>query len=207
MKKRQRHTAARIALALGTLIGGTGLATLLFGLRRRPLDVAPGFELARYMGTWYEIGRLPLRFERGCRDTTASYSLRGDGSVRVVNRCRKGRRLSEAKGRAWPRDADQPARLTVQFRWPFRGDYQILWFDPGYQYAVVGTRNRRHAWILAREPSVDERTWELCCAILREQGFDVRRMIRTEHGRTRSPTRGALDRRPAHRGIADPQPP
>lgn len=187
MRRRPRRTLARLALALAAV--GTGIAAALLRGGRAPLDVAPGFDLARYMGTWYEIGRTPLRFETGCSDVTAHYSLRGDGSVRVVNRCCRRGRTSEVHGRAWPRDAHQPARLTVQFRWPFRGDYQVLWVDPDYRVAVVGSRDRRHAWILAREPSIDERTWELCRGILEEQGFATRRLMRTPHGRTTSPTR------------------
>lgn len=189
MSRRRRLANAPVVLALGSVAMGTGLLAALFGLRRRPLDVVPGFELPRYMGTWYEIGRLPLRFERGCHDVTAHYSLRGDGTVRVVNRCGRGGRLSEVQGRAWPRDASQPARLTVQFRWPFRGDYEVLWVDPDYRAAAVGTRDRRHAWILSREPTLDDRTWALCRDLLREQGFDTRRLIRTPHGRATSPTR------------------
>lgn len=185
--RRPRKAIAPLALALAA--AGTGVLAALLGGRRRALDVAPGFDLGRYMGTWYEIGRTPLRFESGCTDVTAQYSLRGDGTVRVVNRCCRRGRTSEVHGRAWPRDADQPARLAVQFRWPFRGDYQVLWVDPGYQVAVVGAGDRRHAWILAREPSIDERTWEFCRGILEEQGFATRRLLRTEHGRATSPTR------------------
>ena len=44
------------------------------------------FELARYLGTWYEVARLDHRFERGMSSVTANYSMRDDGGVSVVNR-------------------------------------------------------------------------------------------------------------------------
>lgn len=185
----RRSAASALVLAVGTLAVSMGLiAAVARRFRHPPLDVVAGFDLERYLGTWYEIARTPAWYERGCQDTTAHYSLQRDGSIEVVNRCQRRAGTSEVRGRAWVPDAAVPARLTVQFRWPFRGDYEVIYVDGDYHVALVGSRDRRHAWILCREPHLDEETYQLCCDFLAEQGFDPGRLIRTPHPSSSKPT-------------------
>lgn len=145
-------------------------------------------ELERYLGLWYEIGRLPLRFEdEGARDVTAHYSLNDDGSVRVDNRCidADGEPV-QALGQAEP-DADHVGRLRVSFlpealRWiPFtRADYWVLKIDPEYQYALVGTPDRKYLWLLAREPEVEAAVEDEYLSAARAQGYELGDWIRPE---------------------------
>ncbi|EYT56320.1 membrane protein [Leucobacter sp. UCD-THU] len=150
-------------------------------------------DLQRYLGLWYELGRLPLRFEDdGARDVTAEYSLRDDGTVRVDNRCIDAEGApTQALGQAEP-DEDHAGRLRVSFlpeglRWiPFtRADYWVLRVDPDYRHALVGTPDRKHLWLLAREPRVDESTERELLAEARRQGFDLGRWIRPEQSGAR----------------------
>ena len=60
-------------------------------LRLPPLQTVARVDLERYLGTWYEIASFPQSFQRGCTATTATYTLRTDGEIDVLNRCRKGR--------------------------------------------------------------------------------------------------------------------
>ena len=150
-------------------------------------------DLERYLGLWYEIGRLPLRYEEdGARDVTAHYSRDDDGSVRVDNRCLGADGTpTQALGRAKPAD-DDPARLTVSFlprflRWiPFtEGDYWVLHVDEGYTTALVGTPDRKYLWLLARAPRIDARTEADLLAAARAQGFELSRWIRPEQSGNR----------------------
>ena len=133
---------------------------LCAGCTGAPDGVQPvsGFELDRYLGTWYEIARLDHRFERGLTDVTATYSMRDDGGVKVVNR---GYRSDEAEwdeaiGKAYfVGDADI-GQLKVSFFGPFYGGYNIVELDQNYQYALVVGPNRDYLWILARSPKLDE---------------------------------------------------
>ena len=142
-------------------------------------------DLARYMGLWFEIGRLPLRFEEeGARDITAEYSLQGDGTVRVDNRCLDDGKPTRIIGQALA-DPHHPGRLRVSFlpaalRWiPFtRADYWVLRIDDDYRHALVGTPDRKHLWFLAREPSVSEDVEKSHLATAEEQGFDLSAWIR-----------------------------
>ena len=116
-------------------------------------------DLARYAGKWYEIARLPNRFQRDCAaNTTATYTLRPDGKITVVNECRKADgRTKSAKGTARVADPKGPnTKLKVTFFWPFSGNYWIIDLDPEYRWVVVGEPGRDYLWILSREPRLDE---------------------------------------------------
>lgn len=146
----------------------------------------PALELGRYLGLWYEIGRLPLRFEDdGASDVTAEYSLNDDGTVRVDNRCidEKGE-PSQAVGQAKP-VPEHPGRLEVSFlpealRWiPFtRADYWVLRIDEDYRHALVGTPDHKYLWFLAREPKVEDAVEQSFLDTARDQGFDLDGWIR-----------------------------
>lgn len=147
-----------------------------------PLPVAPQLDVARYLGTWYEIVRMPERFERDCAAVTATYALRKDGGLSVENRCRKGGVAGPeqvARGKAWIPDARTPAKLKVQFFWPFRADYWVIELDPEYRFALVGNPNREHLWVLSRTPRMDPLTLSRLLDRARELGFDTRRLERT----------------------------
>jgi len=148
-----------------------------------PLQTVERVELPRYLGTWYEIASFPQRFQEGCTATTATYSLRDDGQIDVLNRCRKGGldgELDEAKGRARVVDETTNAKLEVSFFRPFWGDYWIIDLDPeGYEYAVVGHPGRDYLWIQSREPQLAPAVYEGILARLREQRYDTSRLVKT----------------------------
>lgn len=120
-----------------------------------PLPTVDSVDLAGYMGDWYEIARLPNRFQRDCvADTQANYALQGD-TVKVVNRCRaRNGELEGAEGVAHAVDGSGNAKLRVSFFRPFYGDYWILAFGPERQWVLVGEPSRENAWVLARSPQL-----------------------------------------------------
>jgi apolipoprotein D and lipocalin family protein len=153
-------------------------------LRLPPLQTVPHVDVARYVGTWYEIASFPQSFQRGCVATTATYTIRGDGDIDVLNRCRKetldGPEKS-AHGRARVVDSATNARLEVSFFRPFWGDYWIVDLGADYDYAVVGHPGRDYLWILSRTPTMPKGTWEGILARLKAQGYDPSRLKRTLH--------------------------
>ena len=130
-------------------------ALLLMGALAAAGDppVVPSVDLTRYMGTWHEVAKFPNRFQRGCTCTTATYTLRPDGKVTVLNACGTvDGRGKQARGWAKVADPTTNAKLRVTFFWPFFGDYWILDLDPDYRRVLVGSPNRKYLWILARDP-------------------------------------------------------
>jgi apolipoprotein D and lipocalin family protein len=136
-------------------------------------------ELRRYTGLWYEIAKIPNRFQKKCaRGTTAFYSLREDGKISVVNRCLdESGKTVRAVGLAKVMDAASNARLKVSFVNVlgvrlFWGDYWIIGLEENYEYAIVGHPKRDYGWILARSPQLTAETLEDIHEQLLSQGYD-----------------------------------
>jgi len=166
-----------------------GLLCLVAGVAQAALeasgdDIAPlrtvsHVDLTRYVGTWYEIASYPQRFQKGCTATTATYTLRKDGQIQVVNRCHRDSldgRETIARGRARIVDRQTNAKLKVTFFWPFWGDYWIIDLDPEYRYAVVGHPGRKYLWILCRTRTMDPLVYSGILERLTAQGYDVARL-------------------------------
>ncbi len=147
-----------------------------------PLETVDFVDLERYMGTWYEIAHFPQFFQKGCTGSTATYTLRENGKVGVVNRCRKGSLdgpESIARGTATVVDPTTNAKLSVTFFWPFYGDYWVIDLDTEYQYAVVGHPSRDYLWILCRKPQMDEAQYGEILTRLENIGYQTERLVRT----------------------------
>jgi apolipoprotein D and lipocalin family protein len=149
---------------------------------RSELKTVARVDIDRYLGTWYEIARYPHSFEENCYASHADYSLRDDGHIRVVNRCRLGGfegELDEVTGKAWVVDEASRAKLKVQFFWPFSGDYWIIGLDPDYRYAIVGDPDREYLWIMSRKPQMETTLYQQLVRKVETQGYDSSRIIKT----------------------------
>ncbi len=143
-----------------------------------PVTTVAEVDLQRYLGLWHEVAKIPNRFQKQCaRGTTAEYSLREDGRIRVLNSCIKadGSR-DQAEGVARIVDTEHNTRLEVSFfsilGWrPAWGDYWVIGLDEDYRWAVVGTPDRKYGWVLARTPTLDEAALEEVFAILESNGY------------------------------------
>jgi apolipoprotein D and lipocalin family protein len=145
------------------------------------LEVVPYVELEKYLGKWYEIVRLPARFQKGCTDTTATYTLSKDGNISVLNECIRNGKVKRVKGKAKVVDKNTGAKLKVTFFWPFSADYWIINLGKDYEYAVVGTPNRKYLWILSRTPQMDDKLLSKLIESVKSKGFDVNKLIKTSH--------------------------
>jgi apolipoprotein D and lipocalin family protein len=173
----------RAVRLLGVIAMASGCATSTTErLRLPPPRTVAQVDLSRYLGTWYEIASFPQRFQRGCTATTATYTLRADGDIDVLNRCRKdsldGKEKS-ALGRARVVDRTTNAKLEVSFFRPFWGDYWIIDLSDDYSYAVVGHPGRDYLWILARRPTMADATFRGIVARLQADGYETSRLVRT----------------------------
>lgn len=162
-------------------------AALLFALagcaaRHTPLPTVDHVDLDRYLGTWYEIARYPAPFQEGCVATSATYSLREGGGIRVINRCLVDNfdgEMREAEGRARIVDAETNAKLKVTFFWPFYGDYWVLGLGPEYDWALVGEPSRRYLWILSRTRHMEPEIFTEIIGSLPALGYDAERLLNT----------------------------
>lgn len=151
-----------------------GLALFFFSLPASFAFILPpnvsSVNLKRYSGSWYEIASIPLRIQRGCACTQANYSLTEKGTINITNACWRNGWPSVARGKAWSISKDNH-ELKVQFFWPFKGSYKILYVDSDYQYAVVGTKSHSHLWILARKPVIPQKTLDALLDLASSHGY------------------------------------
>jgi apolipoprotein D and lipocalin family protein len=146
-------------------------------------SVVPTVDLNRYKGVWYEIARLPNYFERKLKCTSATYTLRDDGRITVLNKgyfITDPHKSTSSQGIAWVPDIKSPAKLKVQFFWPFSGNYWIMELDKDYRYVLVGDPSRKYLWILAREKKMEESTYKMLLQKAIDNGYDVKSIIRVE---------------------------
>ena len=166
------------------IVGLAGCSTLL---SRHPVgnhsvpQPNKAVDLQKYLGRWYEIARYEQGFQKGCEGVTADYSLRPDGSLVVLNRCRKpGGKLSEARGRAKVVDGTANAKLKVSFFGPFYGDYWVLDHADDYSWSIVGEGSGRYLWILHRKASPGEAEVRGLIDRAASLGYDTSMLRRTE---------------------------
>lgn len=171
-------------LSKAVVAASTALILLTGCLHNVEPVVEPVAELdaERYMGTWYEIVRMPTSFQRDMARATANYRLNDDGTFEVVNRgynTKKGE-WKTAVGKARPIE-DMPAAFSVSFQWPFRGGYYIAELGENYEYAVVVSDSHDYFWLLAREPQLPRWLIDRTLARAHDWGFDIDKMIETAH--------------------------
>ena len=167
---------------VATLVPGACASTTTERLGLPPLQTVSQVNVERYMGLWYEIAAFPQHFQKGCTGSTATYSLRGDGQVDVVNRCRKGSlegKKRSAKGRARVVDTASNAKLEVSFFRPFWGDYWIIDLGADYEFAVVGSPSRDYLWILSRESTMEAAVYDAIVERLAAQGYEIAKLRKT----------------------------
>ena len=162
--------------------------TFLGACTTAPEGVEPisGFELDRYLGTWYEIARLDHRFERGMSNVTATYSMRDDGGVHVVNRgyLADTDEWDTATGKAYFVGDSDIGQLKVSFFGPFYGGYNIVELDKeDYGYSLVVGPNRNYLWILSRTPEMNPETLKAIVARADSLDFAVDEIIYVEHNK------------------------
>lgn len=148
------------------------------------VTVVTGFDLNRYLGTWYEIARLDHPFERGLSNITATYSLRDNGGVKVINRGYnvEDKEWDVAEGKAYFVGDENMGQLKVSFFGPFYGGYNVIELDKdGYQYSMVAGPDRSYLWILSRTPTMNPDVLQGLIAKARELEFATDELIFVEH--------------------------
>ena len=162
------------------------LTFLLASCTGLPKGLKPveGFDVTRYVGTWYEIARLDQRFENGLDNISAQYKLADDGGIQVLNQGRNQEtgEWKIAEGKAYFIEQPTLGRLKVSFFGPFYGSYNIIALDKEhYQYSMVTGRDRSYLWILSRTKTLPKETLDALIENAKKQGFDTDKLIMVKH--------------------------
>lgn len=158
------------------------LVLLFTGCVTVPENIIPvdNFNVERYLGKWYEIARLDHSFERGLTSVSAEYSLRSDGSLRVINRgySEKENKWKSVEGKGYFVNRKDEGFLKVSFFGPFYGSYIVFDLDrENYSYALVCGPDRSYFWLLARSPRLDDELKKRLVDKAASLGFDTKKLI------------------------------
>ena len=159
-----------IAVILGTLFACQSKVN-------QPLPVVEKLDIKKYLGTWFEIARKPNYFEQGLSCITATYSLKENGKIDVLNKGHNGSKFKIASGTAKIPDTNEPAKLKVSFFGPFYADYQVIDLDSNYQYALIGEPSREYLWILSRKPLLEQSIIDNLINKAQSLGYDTKDLI------------------------------
>lgn len=169
----------RLMLGIAMVVAALLLAACSSPIPPAGVTVVTPFNTQRYLGTWYEIARLDHSFESGLENVTATYSLRDDGGLNVLNKGFNPDRgmWQKTDGVAYFTGSTNVAALKVSFIGPFYGGYNVIGLDKNYQHALVCGPDRDYLWILARTPTISAEMKQVLLASATRQGFDVSKLI------------------------------
>jgi len=160
------------ALLCLPLLGAGGCSTIT----HPPLETVAAVDLPRFMGDWYVIANIPTFIEKGAHNAVESYRLAADGTIDTVFRFRAGSFDGPPKRynpRGFVLDHESNAVWGMQFIWPIKADYRIVWLTPDYTQTVIAREARDYVWIMARTPWIPEADYSAILAFLKAQGYDV----------------------------------
>ena len=148
------------------------------------IQAVRNFDINRYEGTWYEIARLDHSFERNLSNVSATYTLRDDGGIDVLNNGfdKNTGQWKHIKGRAYFVKDETIGRLKVTFFWPFYGGYNVISLDhENYSYAMVCGPNRSYLWILARQKKLSRSVMGELITTAKNLDFKTDNLILVKH--------------------------
>jgi apolipoprotein D and lipocalin family protein len=137
------------------------------------------FDQTRYLGQWYEVARIENRFEEGLQQVTATYTVRDDGGIDVVNQGYSTTEQSwqKAEGKAYFVDSPDTAHLKVSFFGPFYASYIVFKLDPEYRYAFVTGNTKEYLWLLARTPTVSDQVKQEFLEDAQALGYELAQLV------------------------------
>ncbi|MDD4109232.1 MAG: lipocalin family protein [Prolixibacteraceae bacterium] len=144
------------------------------------LSTIKELDLERYMGKWYEIARFDHSFERNLTGVSATYNLRPDGRITVINQGYKDSpegKHKVAEGKAKQPDPSEPGKLKVAFFLFFYADYFILELEENYKWALIGSSSDKYLWILSRTPRLEEDVLNDILNRAKRRGYDTGKLI------------------------------
>ncbi|HTL48345.1 MAG TPA: lipocalin family protein [Verrucomicrobiae bacterium] len=146
---------------------------------RDPIQTMPHVDLDRFMGDWYVIANIPTFVEKGAHNAVESYERNPDGSIATTFTFRKDGfdgKLKKHKPKGFVRDTQSNAVWGMQFVWPFKGDYRIVYLNDDYTETIIGREKRDYVWIMARKPEISEEDYKKMVDIVGREGYDLTKL-------------------------------
>jgi apolipoprotein D and lipocalin family protein len=166
---------------LGAALGGClalGLNACV-GSAPKPITTVAQVDLNRFMGDWYVIANIPTFIEKGAHNAVESYAMNADGTVAttfVFNADGFDGKHKDYHPTGYIVDTQSNAVWGMQFLWPFKSEYRVIWLDADYTQTIIGRSKRDYVWIMARTPSIPEADYQQLLRFLSDEGYDIRKV-------------------------------
>jgi len=167
------NTFSRLLFALVLLVAVTGCAT------RAPMATVDTVDLKRFTGDWYVIANIPTFIERDAYNAIESYALDDQGNVPTTFTFNKGGfdgPLKTYRPKGFIKNTDTNALWGMQFIWPIKADYRIVYLSEDYQRTIIGRKARDYVWIMARKPKISEDALKEMVDKVKDLGYDVSKL-------------------------------
>jgi apolipoprotein D and lipocalin family protein len=146
-----------------------------------PIETVKHVDLKRFMGDWYVVANIPTSVEKGAHNAVESYELAPDGTIKTTFTFRKNGFDGERKEyhpTGFVRDTETNAVWGMQFIWPIKADYRIIYLTDDYSQTVIGRNKRDYVWVMARTPTIPDADFQQIVTLLKRQGYDTSKLQR-----------------------------
>lgn len=160
----------------------------------KPIPTVPYVDLPRFMGDWYVIANIPTWLEKGAHNAVENYQLKDDGRIATTFTFNADGFNGERKQyhpTGFVSDTQSNASWDMQFIWPLKAEYKIIYLDNDYQHTIIGRSKRDYIWIMARQPELPDSKYQKLLDVAREQGYDTN-LIQKVPQRWETPSTGGV---------------
>jgi len=145
----------------------------------KPIHTVEHVDLDRFMGDWYVVANIPTFIETDAHNAIESYAMNDDGSIATTFTFHQGSADGELKKyepTGFIVDEQSNALWDMQFIWPFKAEYRVIYLDDDYQTTIIGRTKRDYVWLMSRLPEIEESSYTSLLAFIEEQGYDINKV-------------------------------
>jgi apolipoprotein D and lipocalin family protein len=165
-----------------SFVTAAGLIGALTGCASHPpMKTVDYVDIDRFMGDWYVVANIPTFIEKNAFNAVESYALNEDGTIATTFTFREGGFDGEMKKyqpTGYIENTETNALWGMQFIWPFKGDFRIVYLDNEYSQTIIGRQARDYVWVMARIPSISEDDYQALIKVVQELGYDISKVNR-----------------------------
>jgi len=150
----------------------------------KPIHTVDHVDLDRFMGDWYVIASIPTFIETEAHNAVETYAMNDDGTIATTFTFREGGFDGELKRynpTGFVNEGTGNAVWGMQFIWPIKAEYRVIYLDEDYQTTIIGRSQRDYVWLMARQSELDESHYQELVSYIGEQGYDISELMKVPH--------------------------
>jgi apolipoprotein D and lipocalin family protein len=147
----------------------------------KPIHTVEHVDLNRFMGEWYVIANIPTFIETDAYNAIETYKMNDDGSIATTFTFRQDSpdgELKQYEPTGFIVDQQSNALWNMQFIWPIKAEYRVIYLDDDYKTTIIGRSKRDYVWLMSREPGIDEARYQSLLSFIESQGYDLNKVQR-----------------------------